>query len=109
MQPSITLILGQIALIQPGGLLGHCPVEGVLFTDCLCKGTVMGKLLRKLMIKVGEGDIRLQLQRFLQFVPVICSRELEGEAAKGSVGFGDDQCSKPAGTRATGGCCYGDQ
>jgi hypothetical protein len=42
------------------------------------------------MLKVREGDIRLQLQRFLQFVPVIGSSELEGKAAKGSVGFGDD-------------------
>ena len=23
----ITLLLGQIALTQPGGVLGHCPVE----------------------------------------------------------------------------------
>jgi hypothetical protein len=43
------------------------------------------------MLKVREGDIRLQLQRFLQFVPVIGCRELEGKAAKGSVGFVDDQ------------------
>jgi hypothetical protein len=28
---------------------------------------------------------------FLQFVPVIGSRELEGKAAKRGVGFGDDQ------------------
>ena len=27
MQHSITLILGQIALTLPGGVLGHCPVE----------------------------------------------------------------------------------
>ena len=27
MQYSITLLLGQIALIQPGGVLGHCTVE----------------------------------------------------------------------------------
>jgi hypothetical protein len=78
----------------------------VLFTDWLCTSTVIGKLLRQLMLKVREGDIRLQLQRFLQFVPVIGSREL---VAKGSVGFGDDQCNIPAGARATGGCCYGDQ
>ena len=31
------------------------------------------------MLKVREGVIRLQLQRFLQFVPVIGSRELEGK------------------------------
>jgi hypothetical protein len=37
------------------------------------------------MLKVREGDISLQLQRFLKFVP------LDGKAAKGSVGFGDDQ------------------
>ena len=42
------------------------------------------------MLKVSEGDISLQLQRFLQFVPVIGSRELEGKAAKGGIGFGDD-------------------
>ena len=27
MQHSITLLLGKIALTQPGGVLGHCPVE----------------------------------------------------------------------------------
>ena len=27
MQHSITLLLGQITLTQPGGVLGHCPVE----------------------------------------------------------------------------------
>ena len=27
MQHSITLLLGQIALMQPGGVFGHCPVE----------------------------------------------------------------------------------
>ena len=27
MQHSITLSLGQIALTQPGGVLGHCPIE----------------------------------------------------------------------------------
>jgi hypothetical protein len=43
------------------------------------------------MLKVREGDIRLQLQRFLQFVPVIGSRKLEAKAAKGGIGFGDDQ------------------
>ena len=26
-QHSITLLLGQIALTPPGGVLGHCPVE----------------------------------------------------------------------------------
>ena len=30
-------------------------------------------------------------KRFLQFVPVTGSRELEGKAAKLGVGFGDDQ------------------
>ena len=59
------------------------------------------------MLKVREGDIRLQLQRFLQFVPG--SRELEGKAAKRSVDFGDDQCNISAVARAMGGSCYGDQ
>ena len=61
------------------------------------------------MFKVGEGNKSLQIQRFLQFVPVTGSRELEGKAAKGGVGFGDDQWDIPAGARATGGCCYRDQ
>jgi hypothetical protein len=43
------------------------------------------------MFKASEVNISLQLQRFLQFVPVTGSRELEGKAAKGDVGFGDDQ------------------
>jgi hypothetical protein len=34
------------------------------------------------MLKVREGDIKLQLQRFLQIVPVVVSRELEGKAEK---------------------------
>jgi hypothetical protein len=75
----------------------------------MCTGIVIGKLIRQLLLKVREGDERLQLQRFLQFIPVIGSRELEGKAAKGSVVFGDDQCNIPAGVRAMGGCCYGDQ
>ena len=32
------------------------------------------------MLKVSEGDMSLQLQQFLKFVPVIESRELEGKA-----------------------------
>ena len=43
------------------------------------------------MLKVSEGDVSLQLQRFLQFVPVIGNRELEGKAAKEGIGFGGDQ------------------
>jgi hypothetical protein len=42
------------------------------------------------MLKVGEGDIHFQLQLFLQFVPVIGSKELDGMAAKVGVGFGGD-------------------
>ena len=82
---------------------------GWLFTDWLCTDAVIGKLLRQLMLKFREGNIRLQLQRFFQFVPVIDSRELEGKAAKGVLALGIDQCNVPAGARATGGCCYGDQ
>ena len=51
----------------------------MLFTDWLCTGTVIGKLLRQLMFKVRAGYIRLQFKRFLQFVLVIGSRELEGK------------------------------
>ena len=43
------------------------------------------------MFKVSEGNVSLQLQRFLQFVPVTGIRVLEGKAAKVAVGFGDDQ------------------
>jgi hypothetical protein len=38
------------------------------------------------MLKVSEGNISLQLLRFLQFIPGIGSRELEGNAAKVGVG-----------------------
>ena len=72
-------------------------------------GVVNCELLWQLVLKVSEGDMSLQLQEFLQFVPVICSRELEGKAAKGGIGFGGDQWNIPAGVRATGGCYYGDQ
>ncbi|XP_071270393.1 B-cell receptor CD22-like isoform X2 [Salvelinus alpinus] len=42
------------------------------------------------------------------FMSVIGSRELEGEAAKGRIGFGGDQRDKPAGARATGVlACFG--
>jgi hypothetical protein len=40
------------------------------------------------VLKVSEGDMGLQLQRFLQFVPVIGTRELEGKTTKGGIGFG---------------------
>ena len=55
---------------------------GGLFTDGLCTAAAIGQLLRQLMFKVSEGNISLQLQQFLQFVPGIGSRELEGKAAK---------------------------
>ena len=42
------------------------------------------------MLKFREGDTGLQLQRFLQFVPAIGSRELERKADKACVGFGGD-------------------
>ena len=62
-----------------------------LITDGLCTAAAIGKLFCQLMLKFSEGDISLQLQRFLQIVPVIGSRELEGKAAKLGVGFGYDQ------------------
>ena len=40
------------------------------------------------MLKASEGGKSHQLQRFLQFVPVIGSRELEGKVAKLGIGFG---------------------
>ena len=55
---------------------------GGLFTNGLCTAAAIGQLLRQQMFKVGEGDKSLQLQQFLQFVPVTGSRELEGKAAK---------------------------
>ena len=78
-----------------------------LFTDGLCTAAAIGKLLWQLTLEVSEGDISLQLEWFLQFVPVIGSRELEGKAAKRGVGF--DQWNIPTGAHAMGGCCYGDQ
>jgi hypothetical protein len=51
------------------------------------------------MFKVSNGNINLQLQRFLQFLPVIGSRELEEKAVLGNI---------PAGARGMGGC-YRDQ
>ena len=61
------------------------------------------------MLKASEGDMSLQLQGFLQFVPVIGSRELEGKAAKEELALGVTSENIPAGARAMGGCCYGDQ
>ena len=61
------------------------------------------------MLKASEGDVSLQLQGFLQLVPVIGSRELEGKVAKGGIGFGGDQRKITAGALAMGGGCYGDQ
>ena len=46
---------------------------------------------------------------FLLFVPVIGSRELDGKAAKDELALGMTSEIIPAGARATGGCCYGDQ
>jgi hypothetical protein len=40
------------------------------------------------MLNVREGDIRLQLQRCLQFVPVIGSRELEERRPKEVLALG---------------------
>ena len=46
-----------------------------LFTDELCTGAVNCELV----LKASDGGKSLQIQRFLQFVPVIGNRELEGE------------------------------
>ena len=54
------------------------------------QGAVICELLRQMVLKASEGDLSLQLQWFLQFIPVIVSRELEGKAAKGGIGFGGD-------------------
>ena len=40
------------------------------------------------MFEVGEGDKSLQLQRFLQFIPVSGSRELEGKKPKEVLALG---------------------
>ena len=40
------------------------------------------------MPKAREGDKCYQYQRYLYLDPVIGSRELKGEAAKGRIGFG---------------------
>ena len=44
----------------------------------------------------------LQLQWFLQLIPVIGSRELEGKAAKVRIGFGGDHLDIPAGVLQVG-------
>ena len=49
--------------------MGMRQLDG-LFTDGLCTAAAITKLLRQLMLKVGEGDFSLQFQRFLQFFPV---------------------------------------
>jgi hypothetical protein len=54
-----------------------------LFTGGLCTGAVICELV----LKASEGDMSLQLQLFLQFVPVIGGRELEGKATKRGIGF----------------------
>ena len=59
-----------------------------IFTDGLCKAAVVDKLLWQPMLEVSEGDISLQLQWFLQFVPLIGSRELEGKVAKEVLALG---------------------
>ena len=47
MQHSITLLLGQIALTQPGGVLGHCPVEKQMGWDgVLLQNAVVGMLVK---------------------------------------------------------------
>ena len=71
-----------------------------LFTDGLCTGAMICELLWQLVQEVSEGNKSLQLQRFLQFVPVIGSRELEGKVAKVGIGFGGAQRNIPAGARA---------
>ena len=38
MQHSITLLLGKIALTQPEGVLGHCPVEKQIIVPRVAKG-----------------------------------------------------------------------
>jgi hypothetical protein len=42
MQHSITLLLAHIAFTQPGGVLGHCPVENTLTHNVPnhCPGTL---------------------------------------------------------------------
>ena len=46
---------------------------------------------------------------FRDFCSSFQSLAAENWAAKGRIGFGGDQIDIPAGARATGGCCYGDQ
>ena len=66
-------------------------IDGLII-DGLCTAAAIRKMLRLLMLKVSEGDISLQRQQFFfQFVKFIVSIEIEGKAAKGGVGIGDDQ------------------
>ena len=93
---------------QINSSMGMRQLDG-MFTDRLCTAAVICELLWQLVLKVSEEDMSLQIQSFLQFVPVIGSGELEGKASKGGICFGSNQWNIPAGARATGGCCYGDQ
>ena len=63
-----------------------CVIHKTFGNDC----AVICELPWQLVLKASEGDMSLQLQSFLQFVPVIGSREVEGKAAKGGIGFGGD-------------------
>ena len=49
MQNSFTLLLGQIALTQPGGVLGHCPVEKQMQTTQ--DGVLLQNAVVALMVK----------------------------------------------------------
>ena len=46
MQPSITLLLGEIALTQPGGVLGHCPVEKQMIVSLSMLNAVVAMLVK---------------------------------------------------------------
>ena len=66
-------------------------------------GAVICELLWQLVLKASEGDMSLQLQWFLQFIPVIGSIELERKATKEGIGFrGDEYEARPNQQEHTG-------
>ena len=51
MQHSITLLLGQIALTQPGGVLCHCPVEKQMIGQSRWDGVSLHNAVVAMMVK----------------------------------------------------------
>ena len=51
MQHSITLLLVKIALTQPGGVLGHCPVEKQVIAQTRWDGVTLQNAVVAMLVK----------------------------------------------------------